>query len=136
MFPLDVGEKAQIRLDGGSCGGVRLNSFPTCQHVVITIVNLSPPAAPNLLPPSPSLPVPLAHSRTAGKNYPPDIQAALGRAHLLYINGKVVEASTELTRVVVQCASVSGAVVYYCCSAHAVRADVMSPCCNLVSRNL
>eukprot|EP00752_Nemacystus_decipiens_P001786 g1726.t1 len=44
--------------------------------------------------------------RTAGKNYPPDIQAALGRAHLLYINGKVVEASTELSRVVVQCASI------------------------------
>eukprot|EP00903_Cladosiphon_okamuranus_P005376 g5369.t1 len=44
--------------------------------------------------------------RTAGKNYPPEIQAALGRAHLLYINGKVVEASTELSRVVVQCASI------------------------------
>lgn len=46
-------------------------------------------------------------TRTAGKNYPPEIQAALGRAHLLYINGKVVEASTELADVVVQCSSVS-----------------------------
>lgn len=58
-----------------------------------------------------SLPPSLAYFRTAGKNYPPKIQAALGRAHLLYIHGKVVEASTELSRVVVQCASVSDAVL-------------------------
>ncbi|CAB1121298.1 unnamed protein product [Ectocarpus sp. CCAP 1310/34] len=44
--------------------------------------------------------------RTAGKNYPPEIQAALGRARMLYVKGKVVEASTELSEVVIQCSSI------------------------------
>lgn len=47
--------------------------------------------------------------RTAGKNYPPEIQRALGRAHMLYVEGNVVEASQELSQVVVQCSSVSSA---------------------------
>lgn len=56
---------------------------------------------------------PLPHLlRTAGKNYPPEIQRALGKAHMLYVEGNVIEASKELSRVVVQCSSVSAAMSF------------------------
>lgn len=63
--------------------------------------NPCPRPAPTAVAPT------LINCRTAGKKYPPEIQKALGRAHTLYIKGHVVEASTELSRVVVQCSSVS-----------------------------